>query len=83
MCEEQTIKIEGEELIRVSIPMPKKILEFLREYGEWIGYPSEEMNDFMRDYIIDAVETLILGDLDNAKQIAPLKVEYFKKKFKL
>ena len=77
-----TIKIEGEEFIKVSISMPKRILEFLREYGEWIGFDGNT-DEFVGEFIIESVEASIYGALDRMREVAPLKVEYFKKKFKL
>ena len=82
MSEEQTIKVESEEFIRVSIPMLKRILEFLREFGEWIGFDGNT-DEFVGEFIIEAVESNIYGALDRMREVAPLKVEYFKKKFKL
>jgi len=82
VSEEQTIKVESEEFIRVSIPMPKRILEFLREYGEWIGFDGNT-DEFVGEFIIESVEASIYGALDRMREVAPLKVEYFQRRYGL
>jgi hypothetical protein len=81
MCEEQTVRIEGEEFVRVSIPMPKRFVEFIKEFGEWIGIDKNELDEYLGEYIIESVKASIWGDLDNVKAVAPLKYEYFCQKF--
>ena len=83
MCEDQMVRIEGEEFVRVSIPMPKKFVEFIKEYGEWIGCEKNELDDFLGEFIVDSVEVSIYGRLDEINAVAPRKVQYFRRKFKL
>ena len=82
MCEDQTVRIESEEIVRVSIPMPKRIVEFLREYGEWVGFDGN-IDEFVGEFIVEAVEASIYGALDRMREVAPLKVEYFRRKYKV
>lgn len=81
--EEQTVIIEGEEFVRVSIPLPKRFVEFLREYGEWVGYDKDRLDEFIGEAIAESVEAYVYGRLDEMKHVAPLKVEQFKRKFNL
>jgi len=83
MEEEQTVIIEGEEFVRVSIPLPKRFVEFLREYGEWVGYEKERLDNFIGEVITESVESYIYGRLDDMIHMAPLRAQKFRKKFNL
>ena len=61
MCDEQTVRIEGEEIVRVSIPMPKKFVEFIKEFGEWTGIDESELNEYIGEYIIESIKASMGG----------------------
>ncbi|AIY89913.1 hypothetical protein [Geoglobus acetivorans] len=83
MEEEQTVIIEGEEFVRVSIPLPKRFVEFLREYGKWVGYEEDETDKFIGEAITESIESYIQSKLDDMLLLAPVKVQKFRKKFNL
>jgi len=81
MDREEVVIIEGEECVRVSLLLKKKYIDFLKEYGEWIGFT--EQNEFLRETIECAIESTIHSMIDEASVIAPLKMQEFEKKYGL
>ena len=81
MGEEQNVVIEKEEWVNITLSMPKRFIEFLKEYGEWVGY--DDPIEFVGEETRIAIETRIYNLLDDANPVAPWKVSYFKKKYGL
>ena len=75
-------QIEREELTTISLRIPKRWLEFFREYAIWIGYednPDEGVSKILHELVQDDIH----GLLDRMVEVAPLKVKKLKKRYNL
>jgi|Deesub1362B_J571_1020462.scaffolds.fasta_scaffold00060_104 hypothetical protein len=77
----EKIVVDKEECVRVTLLLKKRYVEFLMEYGGWIGY--KEQTEFLEKIIGDSIKSTIYSILDEASVIAPLKIHEFKRKYKL
>ncbi len=65
--------------MEMKIRMPKNLHEFLTEFGEWIGYDRDQLND----EIVEMIRAGVEGLLDRITDVSPIKVNYFRKKYNL
>jgi len=71
------------EIEETTIKFPKNVIEFLKEFAEWSG--QTDLDKFINDFVVYAVETNIQRVLDDMQQTNELltKVDYFKKKYRI